>query len=123
MFITNGKKRTRQFFKQNSGSRDIGEKGVKNVFSRDFLGNFSNNLVLQKKDIILSHVCLQNFKSRKILVLEIWGQKGSKMGYFRIFLKNNEQIWFDFRLKEDIIALHVCGNFQVQNNFGSRYMG
>ena len=66
---------------------------------------------------------VQNFKYGKIFVLEIWGKKGSKMGYFGIFSKSNEQIWFILLQMEDNIVLHVCAKFQVRINFCSRDMG
>ena len=60
---------------------------------------------------------------KTFLVLEIWGQKGSKMGVFGLFSKNNEYIWFILQGKEDIILLHVHAKFHGQNISGSRDMG
>ena len=69
------------------------------------------------------YICLQSFKSISILVLEIWGKKGSKLGVFGIFSKSISSIWFILSGKEDIIELHTCAKFQVHTNFGSRDMG
>ena len=44
------------------------------------------------------------FKSRNIFVLEIWGQTGSKIEFFWIFLKMTLTIWLIFLLKADIIG-------------------
>ena len=45
------------------------------------------------------------------------------MGYFKIFSKSNEQIWFILLQKEGIIRLHVCAKFKFQVTFCSRDMG
>ena len=60
---------------------------------------------------------------KAFLVLEIWGQKGSKMGVFGLFSKNNEYIWFILLGKEDIMVLRVHAKFHDQNISGSRDMG
>ena len=60
---------------------------------------------------------------KTFLVLEIWGQKGSKMGFFGLFSTNNEYIWFILLGKEDIKVLRVHAKFHDQNISGSRDMG
>ena len=60
---------------------------------------------------------------RTFLVLEIWGQKGSKMGFFGFFSKSNAYIWFILLGNEDIIVLRVHTKFHDQNIPGSRDMG
>ena len=59
----------------------------------------------------------------KILVLEILGQKGSKMGFFDTLAKNKEQIWFILLGNEDIMVLRVHAKFHDQTISGSRDMG
>ena len=66
---------------------------------------------------------MPNFMIRTFLVPEIWGQKGSKMGVFGLFSKNNEYIWFILLGKEDIMVLRVHAKFHDQNISGSRDMG
>ena len=56
-------------------------------------------------------------KSRKNLVLQIWGKKGVKNGGFGIFSKTSVTIWFHLLVKEDIIILHMCAKSQVQAIF------
>ena len=51
------------------------------------------------------------------------GSKGVKMGYFGIFSKSNEQIWFILLGKEDIIVLRVHAKFHDQNTSGSWDIG
>ena len=65
---------------------------------------------------------MPNFMMKAFLVLEIWGQKGSKMGFFGLFSKNNYKIWFILLGQEDIIVLRVHAKFHVQNISGSRDM-
>ena len=60
---------------------------------------------------------------RKILVLQIWGKRGSKKEVFAIFSKMALTIWFIFLVKEGIMVLHMCGKFHVHKNSGSRDMG
>ena len=62
-------------------------------------------------------------KSRKNLVLQIWGKKGVKNGGFGIFSKTSVAIWFDLLEKEDIIILNMCAKLQVQVIFCSRDRG
>ena len=59
----------------------------------------------------------------KTLVLEIWGQKGSKRGFFDTLSKSNEKIWFILLGKKDIIVLHVHAKFHDQDISGSRDIG
>ena len=59
----------------------------------------------------------------KTLVLEIWGQKWSKMGVFGTLAKSNEKIWFILLGKEDIIVLRAHAKFHDQTISGSRDMG
>ena len=66
---------------------------------------------------------MPNFMMKAFLVLEIWGQKGSKMGFFGLFSKNNEYIWFILLGKEDIIVLRVHAKFHDESISGSRDMG
>ena len=73
--------------------------------------------------ILLYYVCMPNFMFRTFLVLEIWGQKGSKRGFFDTLSKSNEKIWFILLGKEDIIVLRVHAKFHDQNISGSRDMG
>ena len=77
-------------------------------------GSFS-----QEKKILQSYIHVQSFKSVPILVLEIWGKKGSELGVFGIFSKSITSIWFILSGKEDIIELHTRAKFQVHTNFGS----
>ena len=64
-----------------------------------------------------------NFKYGKIFVLEIWGKRGSKMGFFGTLSKSNEYIWFILLGKEDIIVLRVHAKFHDESISGSRDMG
>ena len=66
---------------------------------------------------------MQSFKSIPILVLEIWGKKGSKMGVFAIILKTRRVFWFILLGIQDIIVLHMLAKFQVHINSGSWDMG
>ena len=66
---------------------------------------------------------VQNFKYGKIFVLEIWGKRGSKMGFFCALSKRNEYIWFILLGKEDIIVLRVHAKFHDESISGSRHMG
>jgi len=66
---------------------------------------------------------MPNFMIRTFLVLEILGQKGSKMGVFGRFLKNNGWIWFILLGNEGIMVLRVDAKFHVQNTSGSRDIG
>ena len=45
------------------------------------------------------------------------------MGFFDIFSKTALTILFNFLQIEDIVALHMCAKFQVQENFCSPDMG
>ena len=66
---------------------------------------------------------MPNSMIRTLLVLEILGQKGAKMGVFGGFSKNNSWIWFILLGKEDTIVLRVHAKFHVQNTSGSRDIG
>ena len=63
---------------------------------------------------------VQNFKYGKIFVLEIWGKRWSKMGFFGKLSKSNEYIWFILLGKEDIIVLRVHAKFHDESISGSR---
>ena len=60
---------------------------------------------------------------KKIHGVEILGKRGSKMGFFDIFSKTALTILFIFSQIEDIVVLHMCAKFQVQENFCSSDMG
>ena len=62
-------------------------------------------------------------KSRKILVLQIWGKRGSKMGFFKVFSKPRLTIWFHLLEKEDNTILNMCAKLKVQVIFRSRDRG
>ena len=81
-------------------------------------GSFSQGM-----KILQYYVCMPNFMIRTFLVLEIWGQKGSKMGVFGLFSKSNAQIWFVLLGNEDIMVLRVHAKFHDQNFSGSRDIG
>ena len=66
---------------------------------------------------------MQSFKSIPILVLEIWGKKGSKLGDFGHFSKDMVMIWFVLLEMEDIIVLHMRAMFQVHSKNYSRDIG
>ena len=66
---------------------------------------------------------MQSFKSIPILVLEIWGKKGSKLGDFGHFSKDMVMIWFVLLEMEDIMILHMRAMFQVHSKKFSRDMG
>ena len=66
---------------------------------------------------------MPSFKFRKIFVPQIWGKMGSKKRVFAIFSKMAQTISFIFLHKEDIVVLHMCAEFQVQENFCSPDMG
>ena len=60
---------------------------------------------------------------KKNLGVEIWGKRGSKMGFFGIFSKTSLRILLVFTEKEGLIVIHTCTKFHVQENSGSRDMG
>ena len=62
-------------------------------------------------------------KSRKNLVLEIWGEKGVENGGFGIFSKTSVTIWFHLLVKEDIIILDICAKSEVQAIFRTLDIG
>ena len=115
---------TKFHVQENSGSRDIGQKGVKFAVFRNYLKNYQLDLVhflrerryyktaymcscasfSQGMKILQYYMCLQSFKSVPILVLEITGKKGSKLGVFGCFSKDIGTIWFVLLEKEDIIV-------------------
>ena len=66
---------------------------------------------------------MPSLESRKNLLPKIWGQKGSEMGVFCIFSKPIMMIWFHLLGKEDVISLHMCGKFHVQEKNIRRDMG
>ena len=45
------------------------------------------------------------------------------MGFFDIFSKTALTILFIFQQKKDIVVLHMCAKFQVQENFFPQDMG
>ena len=66
---------------------------------------------------------MPSFKFRKIFVLLIWGKKGVKKGFFKVFSKSIRMIWFHLLGKIDIIILHMYAKLQVQTLFRSRDRG
>ena len=68
-------------------------------------------------------MCVPSFMFRKKIFAEIWGQKGSKMGVFGNFSKLSLTIWFHLLEKKDIICLHVCAKFHVQEKNIPQDMG
>ena len=102
-----------RIFDKKSGGRDFGEKGVKNEVFRDFLGNGSLDFVFFRTEgryYIITYVYQATSPGK------IWfsrygakrGQTGVKIGFFVIFSKTVEPIWFHLLEKEDIIILHMC---------------
>ena len=73
--------------------------------------------------ILWYYVCMPNFLIGTFLVPEIWGQKGSKMGFFGTLAKSNEKIWFILLGKKDIIVLRAHAKFHDQTISDSRDMG
>ena len=66
---------------------------------------------------------MPSFKFRKIFVLQIWGKKGVKMGFFKVFSKSIRMISFHLLGKEDNTSLYMCAKFEVQENNFSPDMG
>ena len=51
------------------------------------------------------------------------GQKGVEMTFLGIFSETPLRILFVFTEKEDLIVIHTCTKFHVQEKSGSRDMG
>ena len=57
--------------------------------------------------------------SRKNLVVEIWGQKGSKQEFFDCFSKGMHRMLQNLGLKGDTMGLGMCVKFGIKQDFGS----
>ena len=113
---------------EKSGSPDMGQKGGQKWGIRDFLKNYCTDLVPSLREGRYHHftyVCQvtgpDHFSFPRQGVK--WGSKWVKNGFFVIFSKTVEPIWFHLLEKEDIIILHMCAKLQVQTIFRSRDRG
>ena len=112
-------------------SRDMGSNGVKRGQKWSFWGfleNQPNNLFhfrLERRYYESSYVGKVSSPG-KVLFLRYgvkWGQRGSKIEFLEISSKTSLTIQFIFVIKEDIMSLHMCFKFQVQENLCSTDMG
>ena len=84
---------------------------------------FSENLdsrfgsISYKRKISSFYMFVSSFESKPFFVLEIWGKRGSKMGFFKVFSKLRLTIWFHLLEKNDIIILHIRAKYRVQTIF------
>ena len=60
---------------------------------------------------------------KKNLGVEIWGQKWSKKGSFRIFSKSSHEILLMFGQERALIVLQVCAKCGVREKSGSLDFG
>ena len=113
---------------EKSGSPDKGQKGGQKWGIRDFLKNQGSNLVPSPRKGRYHHstyVCQVTGPDQFSFPRQgvKWGSKWVKNGFFVIFSKTVEPIWFHLLEKEDIIILHMCAKLQVQTIFRSRDRG